>query len=135
MDMRRHMRAAAIAALGFGVLGGAAAAQESAAPACGVTIFFNAGQTVIGRQARDVLIEYARDYPGAPMVITGYSDAAGSAAANQAVSLQRARSVAAALEGTAILTVSGAGAAVLPGTSGQNDPANRRVDAVRQDCG
>ena len=133
--MARRISMAAVAALGLGVLAGPAAAQEGAAPTCGVTVFFNSGQTQIGRQARDVLIEYARDHPGAPMAITGYSDASGSAAANQALSLQRARSVAGALEGAAIVSVTGAGEAVRPGTTGPDDPANRRVEALRQDCG
>ncbi|ETW10734.1 outer membrane protein OmpA [Roseivivax marinus] len=126
----------ALAALA--VTGAAAAAavpaQAQDTQTCGIYVFFNSGQSSVGASARDVLIEFARDYPGAQMTVTGYSDAAGSAAANQALSLQRAQSVAAALAGTEILAVNGVGEAVRPGTTGPNDPSNRRVEALRADC-
>ncbi|MHA6346828.1 OmpA family protein [Roseivivax sp. CAU 1761] len=123
-----------------GVLAAAATAVTFASPAaaqtaqCGVYVFFNSGQAVLGQQAADVLREYARNNPGAEVRIAGYSDASGSTAANQALSLQRAQSVAAALAGTQIIEVAGVGEAVRPGASGPLDPSNRRVEVVRQNC-
>ncbi|SFD73043.1 OmpA family protein [Roseivivax sediminis] len=113
----------------------AAAQDAEGTRACGVYVFFNSGQAEVDPAGRDVLIEYARTNPGARLTVTGYSDAAGNAAANQALSLRRAQSVASALSGTTILAVTGAGEAVRPGTSGPNDPSNRRVEALREDCG
>lgn len=123
-----------------GILAAAAAVATLAAPAyaqnaeCGVYVFFNSGQQGVGPRASAVLAEYARNNPGAQLRVTGYADAAGAAATNQALSLQRAQSVAAALAGTNITAVTGAGEAVRPGTSGPNDPSNRRVEALRANC-
>ncbi|SLN67135.1 putative outer membrane lipoprotein [Roseivivax jejudonensis] len=121
--------AVAVAAM---LAAGSASAQEGAE--CGVYVFFNSGQVALGQQSRDVLLEYARTYPGAELAVTGYTDAAGSAAANQALAQQRARNVAAALPGTSITSVVGVGEAVRPGTSGATDPLNRRVEVIRADC-
>ncbi len=124
----------ALAALALGTAATAPVPARAADPACAVYVFFADGQATVGRYARDVLVRFARDYPGTPLNVTGYSDAAGTPAQNAALSLSRARSVAEALEGTEILSVTGAGAAVLPGTTGPLDPANRRVEARRAGC-
>lgn len=124
-----------------GILAATAACATFAAPAmaqqvgeCGVYVFFNSGQATVGPRAAQVLNEYARSNPGATLQITGYSDAGGAAAANQALSQQRAQSVASQLAGANIVSVAGAGEATRPGTSGPNDPSNRRVEALRQNC-
>ncbi|ETX30031.1 OmpA family protein [Roseivivax isoporae] len=116
----------------FATLSAPAIAQE--AGQCGVYVFFNSGQRTLGADASAILAEYARSNPGAQISVTGYADAPGSATTNQAVSLERAQAVAAALGGTNVVSVTGAGEAVRPGTSGPNDPANRRVEALKQGC-
>lgn len=119
--------AAVVLAAGFA---GSASAQES----CGVVVFFANGQASANAEALAVLRDFVARNAGEPLTVVGYTDASGSAQANLALSQSRAQSVAGALQGAQIVQVAGAGEAVRPGTSGPNDPANRRVEVTNQNC-
>lgn len=111
-----------------------AAAQE----ACGLVVFFESGQASVDAADAAALRGFVSANSGAALSVTGYTDAAGSAASNAALSQTRAEAVAASLaaEGAVtIASVQGLGEAVRPGTTGPDDPANRRVEVVNADCG
>ncbi|WP_246107239.1 OmpA family protein [Puniceibacterium confluentis] len=101
---------------------------------CGVVIFFPSGQNALGPSASAAVQAFASANPGASFTVTGYTDAPGSAAANAALSQRRAQSVAAAMTATNVSSVVGGGEATRPGTTGPNDPANRRVEVVNDAC-
>jgi len=64
------------------------------------TVFFPTGGIKLNADARAVVAEaaaHAAKYDNPQVIVSGYTDRAGSAAANQALSVKRARSVAAAL--------------------------------------
>lgn len=128
--MFNKLKLTAAAALMSAGLAMPAAAQES----CGVVVFFANGKAVLTEQGRAVLQDYLNRNAGKPLTVTGYTDAVGSAASNQALSERRAANVAASLSGANIVLVAGGGEAVRPGTTGPNDPANRRVEITNEAC-
>ena len=128
---RSFLGCAAAAGLGLLVAGGAAAQTQ-----CGVILFFDSGQTGLSGAERSALAANIAANPGIYSA-TGYSDSTGSAAANVAVSQQRAANVAAvvsSVSGASVSGVIGAGGATRPGTTGPADPRNRRVEVIKDGC-
>ncbi len=128
--MKSTMKSVFLAA----ALVGGAALPAAAQQQCGAIVFFPSGQNELGSSASSALQAFLQGNPGASFTVTGYSDAAGSAASNLALSQRRAQSVAAAMSSTTVTGVSGGGEAVRPRTSGPADPANRRVEVVNNAC-
>lgn len=128
--MLTKIKTAAVAAAMLAGTAIPAAAQDS----CGVVVFFNNGQATLDAAAQAALTDFLSRNAGEPLTVTGYTDAVGSAASNQALSERRAASVAGTLQGANIVQVAGGGEAARPGTSGPNDPANRRVEITNTSC-
>lgn len=117
--MRRPLLAA-LAALPLLAACTTAAPSPSTGPR---VVFFGDSSFALDANARAVVAEaaaYSASNPGAPVVVTGYADPLGPNATNQALSTNRARSVAQALQENGVppnrITTVGRGETPPPGT-------------------
>jgi outer membrane protein OmpA-like peptidoglycan-associated protein len=142
MTMSRSIRFAALLTAGL-VLAGTAAAQQVAstqAPAAApesLSLYFDSGSAAIRRQDQAILDQASRLYrDGKPivMVISGGTDAVGSAALNLALSQRRAEAVLHALVDRGIpvehfqLLGKGQTEPAVPDEPGRPEPRDRRVE-------
>lgn len=116
-----------------------AGSAQSVDQDCGFIVLFNNNSSGLTSAARNEVQAFSARHPGAAINVSGFTDAVGSATSNQGLSERRASTVATQLRsmtGNAIniTRVAGFGEAVRPGTTGPNDPRNRRVEVVREDC-
>ncbi|GAA4014260.1 hypothetical protein GCM10022280_10830 [Sphingomonas swuensis] len=103
---------------------------------CPAMIFFDSGSEEVRRDWEPAIDDAARvaARPGHWVIVTGYSDATGSAEGNRRISLRRARAVADALvtkgvPGSAILLRAGEpGDLLVPTPAGVREIQNRRVE-------
>jgi phosphate transport system substrate-binding protein len=98
--------------------------------------FRNGGEDLDSRGARDIdrLVAFLRDYPGASLVLVGFSEAGSDAAANVRLSKERAGVVAKqlAMRGLKIANVDGYGAAMPIAATASATDRERRVEVWLQ---
>lgn len=130
--MNSNLKSSVIAIVASLGIAGSAAAQSS----CGVIVLFDTGQSSVGPATASSLANFVAANPDASLSVTGYTDAVGSATVNRALSQRRAQMVAATLNNSSasVVSVTGAGEAARPDTTGPNDPRNRRVEVVDTSC-
>ena len=111
--MLTKIKTAAVAAAMLAGTAIPAAAQDS----CGVVVFFNNGQATLDAAAQAALNDFLSRNAGEPLTVTGYTDAVGSAASNQALSERRAASVAGTLQGANTIRPTAASRSPTPAAS------------------
>lgn len=117
-------------------------AQPAPEPIPGpMLVFFDFDRKVITPEARQIVAqaaEAARRTGSATLAVTGHTDRAGSQSYNQALGLQRAEAVQAALEAMGIersrisIRSQGEDQTLVDTADGQREPQNRRVEIIIQ---